>query len=173
MAIAITLKEYFANKDIHYDTIKHRRALTLLDSSRSAHLPAENVAKAVVLQSEDGDYLMASLPANSRLSLTDVNELTGKNYHLVNEHKLRDLFPDCSQGAIPAIGTPYNMTMLVDESLLSAESIYIESGDHTNLLKLSHQEYSNLVAKMSHGNIRGTNIGAPRFWERTGKKWQI
>ena len=173
MAIAITLKEYFANQDIHYETIKHRRALTLLDSSRAAHLPAENVAKAVILQSEDNDYLMASLPANSHLSLTDVNKLTGKNYHLVSEHELRDLFPDCSQGAIPAIGTPYKMAMLVDESLLSAESIYIESGDHIHLLKISHQEYSNLVAKMPHGKIRGANIGAPRIWERAGKKWQI
>lgn len=173
MAIAITLKEYFADKEIHYDTITHRKALTLLDSSRSAHLPAEKVAKAVVLQNEDGDYLMASLPANSRLSLTDVNALTGKHYDLVDEQKLQELFPDCAQGAIPAIGTPYMISMLVDESLLTSETVYIESGDHKNLLKLSHQEYSHLVAQMSHGNIRGTNIGSPRIWERTGRHWQI
>ena len=173
MAIAITLKEYLANEKIHYDTIKHHKALTLLDSARSAHLPAEKVAKAVVLQSEDGDYLMASLPANSHLSLTDVNALTGKHYDLVSEQKLRELFPDCSQGAIPAMGTPYKISMLVDESLLASETVYIESGDHENLLKLSHQEYSNLVAQMSHGNIRGAYIGAPRIWERTGRNWQI
>lgn len=173
MAIAITLEEYLSGKEIHYDTIKHHRALTLLDSSRSAHLPAEKVAKAVILQSEDGDYLMASLPANSHLSLTSVNELTGKHYELVNECKLQELFPDCSYGAIPAVGTPYKMNMLVDESLLTAETVYIESGDHENFLKLSHQEYSHLVAQMPHGNIRGANIGAPRIWERTGRNWQI
>lgn len=173
MAIAITLKEYLANEKIHYDTIKHRRALTLLDSSRSAHLPAEKVAKAVILQSEEGDYLMASLPANSRLSLTDVNELTGKHYDLVSEQKLQELFPDCSQGAVPAIGAPYKINMLIDESLLTSDTVYIESGDHKNLLKLSHLEYSNLVAQMSHGNIRGANIGAPRISERTGRNWQI
>lgn len=173
MAIAITLKEYFADENIHYDTITHRRALTLLDSSRSAHLPAEKVAKAVILQNEDGDYLMASLPANSRLSLTGVNALTGKHYDLVSEQKLQELFPDCSQGAIPAMGAPYKMNMLIDESLLTSESVYIESGDHKNLLKLSHQEYNHLVEPMSHGNIRGANIGAPRMWERTGRNWQI
>jgi Ala-tRNA(Pro) deacylase len=173
MAIAITLKEYFENEDIHYDTIKHRQALSSLDSSRSAHLPAEKMAKAVVLQNEEGDYLMASLPANCRVSLTDVNFITGKHYQLVSEQKLQELFPDCSQGAIPAIGTPYNMNMLVDESLLTTDSIYIESGDHQNLLKLNHQEYINLVAAMSHGNIKGANIGAPRIWERTGINWRI
>ncbi|HEY5716191.1 MAG TPA: YbaK/EbsC family protein [Psychromonas sp.] len=173
MAIAITLKEYFDHEKIHYDTIEHRKALTLFDSSRSAHLPAEKVAKAVVLQSDEGDYLMASLPANSRLSLTGVNNLTGKHYNLVSEQKLQELFPDCTQGAIPAMGIPYRMEMLVDESLLAAENVYIESGDHKNLLKLSQQEYNNLVAQMYHGNIRGANIGAPRFWERTGRKWQV
>jgi Ala-tRNA(Pro) deacylase len=173
MAIAITLKEYFENEDIHYDTIKHRRALSSLDSSRSAHLPADKMAKAVVLQNEEGDYLMASLPANCRVSLTDVNFITGKHYQLVNEQKLQELFPDCEQGAIPAMGVPYAMNMLIDESLLDADSIYIESGDHQNLLKLSHHEYTNLVASMSHGNIRGENIGAPRIWERTGINWRI
>jgi Ala-tRNA(Pro) deacylase len=79
MGIAITLKEYFNNAIIHYNTVKHRRALTLLNASCSAHLPAEEVAKAVVLQNKEGDYPMASVPANSRLSLTAVNNLTGKH----------------------------------------------------------------------------------------------
>jgi len=173
MAIAITLKEYFEHENIHYDTIKHRRTFTTLDSSRTAHLPAGNVAKAVVLESVTGDYLMASLPANSRVSLIDVNNLMGKYYSLVSEHKLRGLFPDCAKGAIPAMGTAYNMSMIVDDSLLTADSIYIESGDHQNFLKLSNNEYSDLVEEMSHGDIRGKNMGAPRIWERTNINWRI
>lgn len=171
MGIAITLKEYFTNEKIHYDTVKHRRALTLFNSSCSAHLPAEKVAKAVVLQNEEGDYLMASVPANSRLSLTGVDALTGKHYELVSEHKLRELFPDCSPGAIPAMGIPYKVKMLIDDSLLASETVYIESGDHQNLLKLTHQEYNNLVANMSHGNIRGVNVGAPRLREKKSHDW--
>lgn len=171
MAIAMTLKEYFSNEKIHYDMVKHRRALTLLDSSRSAHLPAEEVAKAVVLQNEDGDYLMASVPANSRLSLTNVNNITGKHYKLVSEHKLCELFSDCAQGAIPAMGTPYKVNMLIDDSLLASETVYIESGDHKNLLKLNHQEYKNLVAKMAHGNIRGADVGVPSLRERKSHDW--
>ncbi|ABM04545.1 YbaK/prolyl-tRNA synthetase associated region [Psychromonas ingrahamii 37] len=145
---------------------KHRRALTLLDSSRSAHLSAHEVTKVVVLQNEEGDYLMASVPANSRLSLIGVNNLTGKHYRLVSENKLQELFPDCSPGAIPAIGHPYKLKMLIDNSLLTSETVYIESGDHQNLLKLTHQEYNHLVAKMLHGNIRGTHVGAPHLRKR-------
>jgi Ala-tRNA(Pro) deacylase len=173
MGIAITLKEYFDNQNIHYDTVQHRRTSTALDSSRAAHIPAQEVAKAVVLQSDDGDYLMASVPADSHLSLRDVNEVTGKHYQLVSELQLQELFPDCSQGAIPAIGVPYNMEMLVDNSLLATDAIYIESGDHKNFLKLSSQEYCNLMSKMSHAEIRGSNIGSPRTWEKSGTYWDI
>ncbi len=71
------------------------------------------------------------------------------------------------------MGKPYNLKMLVDDSLLTAEDVYIESGDHKNLLKLEHHDYANLVAKMAHGNIKGSNLGAPRIWERTGRDWSI
>ena len=173
MAIAITLKEYFDKSKTQYDFIKHRSTAAALDSSRAAHLPAEKVSKAVMLESENGDYLMASLPANSRLSLTEVQSITGMHYKLVSEEKLQELFPDCEIGAIPAMGEPYNLKMLVDNSLLAVEDVYIESGDHENLLKLEHHDYANLVAKMAHGNIRGSNLGAPRIWERKGRDWSI
>lgn len=173
MAIAITLKEYFEHENIHYDTISHRKTLTSLDSSRSAHLPADNVAKAVVLESITGDFLMASLPANSRVSLTNINNLTDKYYYLASEKKLQELFPDCAKGAIPAMGSAYNMNMIVDDSLLTAESVYIESGDHEHFLRLDHQEYCELMENTSHGDIRGRNIGAPRLSERTDFDWHI
>ncbi len=173
MAVAITLEEYFTAEEIQYDIIKHRRALTLLDAARSAHLPAEQVAKAVILENGEGDYLMAVVPANSHLSLTAVNQLTGKHYQLLSEAKLQSLFPDCSQGAIPALGSPYQVNMLVDESLLTCESVYIECGDHESLLKLSNCEYAQLVAPMAHGDICGANIGAPSISERSGWHWQI
>ncbi|WP_299797200.1 aminoacyl-tRNA deacylase [uncultured Shewanella sp.] len=172
MAIAITLNEYLDNHNVHYENIGHRQTQTSLDSSRSAHLPAARVSKAVVLQDDDGEYLMASLPANKRLSLPEVGNLMGKNYHLVSERKLKELFPDCARGAIPAMGRAYHMPMLVDDSLLSAEPVYIESGDHENLLKLSSQDYAKLVSKVPHGNIQGANMGAPRLWERSSRdRW--
>ena len=71
------------------------------------------------------------------------------------------------------MGSAYDMSMIVDDSLLTADSVYIESGDHQNFLKLSNQEYSDLVEDMSHGDIRGKTMGAPRIWERTNINWRI
>lgn len=173
MAIAITLKEYFDNNHTQYNFITHRTTKTALDSSRTAHLPAEKVSKAVMLESKHGDYLMACVPANSRLSLSQVQQITGKSYELMAEDNLNELFPDCANGAIPALGKPYQIDMLIDDSLLASDDVYIESGDHRHLIAFKHHDYANLVEQARHGNIRGNNVGAPRIWERTNLDWSI
>lgn len=172
MAIAITLNEYLTNNHINYDLISHRHTDSSLDSSRSAHIPSRQLAKAVVLQNEDGDYLMASLSAGNRLSLGRVAELTGKDYRLVSQRKLLELFPDCDKGAVPGIGKAYHMDMLVDDELLDMDPVYIESGDHQHLLKLDHRQYSAILSAMRHGQISGSAIGYPKLAEQADTEWQ-
>ena len=171
MAISITLNEYLSQHNIDYELIKHRHTTSSLASSNSAHLPTSQVAKAVILQNKDGEYLMATLPANHRLSINDVNATMGKEYHLVNEWQLHELFPDCEQGAIPAVGNAYKMKMMVDDALLNAEQIYIEGGDHRYLVKIDHKQYKQMMSAMPHGNICGRDIGTPMFAESLSSKW--
>ncbi|MCW8994177.1 MAG: YbaK/EbsC family protein [Psychromonas sp.] len=171
MAISITLNEYLSQHHINYELVKHRRTTSSLDSSFSAHLPTTQVAKAVILQSKDGEYLMATLPAGHRLSISDVNNLMGKEYQLVNEWSLHELFPDCEQGAIPGIGDAYNMKMMIDDTLLDAEQIYIEAGDHRYLVKIDSNQYKKMMSAIPHAKICGQAIGTPDFVESLSSKW--
>jgi len=80
MAIAITLEEFFAKENVNYEVIKHRPTATALDSSVSAKLPPEQVAKAVILEDSDGGFLMASVPAKYLIkSLLQAIKLSGIN----------------------------------------------------------------------------------------------
>ncbi len=171
MAISITLNEYLCEHNINYELLKHRHTTSSLASANSAHLPTFQVAKAVILQSKDGEYLMATLPAGHRLSVSDVNKVMGKEYQLLNEWQLPKLFPDCEQGAIPGIGAAYKMKMLVDDALLNAEQVYIEGGDHRYLLKINHKQFMKMIASMPHGSICGRAIGTPLFGESLSSKW--
>lgn len=170
MAISITLNEYLSQHDIDYELIRHRRTSSALDSSLSAHLPTTQVAKAVILQSREGEYLMATLPADHQLSIDDVNTTMGKEYQLVNEWQLDKLFPDCKRGAIPGIGNAYKMKMMVDNALLKAEQVYIEGGDHRYLVKIDHKQYTEMVSLMPHANICGQAVDAPEFVENLSSK---
>lgn len=171
MAISITLNEYLSQHNIDYELIKHRRTTSSLDSSFSANLPTTQVAKAVILQNKEGEYLMATLPVNHQLSITDVNTTMGKEYHLVNEWQLDELFPDCKRGAIPAVGNAYKMKMMIDNALLNAEQVYIEGGDHRYLVKIDHKQYTEMVSLMPHANISGQPAGTAEFVESLSSRW--
>ncbi|OUS27170.1 deacylase [Thalassotalea sp. 42_200_T64] len=172
MAVAITLNQFFTKQHIDYELIKHRPTETALDSSKSARLPPEQVAKAVILEDTDGNLLMASVPARRRVSINRLNTLTDNQYKLVSEIRLIELFPDCKKGAIPGVGNAYNLKMMVDDELLSSPYVYIEAGDHQHMVKINGNEYRQLVANMPHGEIHGGQLGFRHFRERKPSwKW--
>jgi Ala-tRNA(Pro) deacylase len=173
MAIAITFEQFLCEKHVNYEVVTHNPTQSSYDSSCSAHLPNSQVAKAIVLETDNGEYLMATLSVAHRVSLEQVKALTGKEYHLVNEARLSDLFPDCQQGAIPAIGQAYHLDMMVDDALLNVEEVYIEAGDHEHLLKISHQQYCDMLASMPHGDICGSVIGIPRNSDVFSSEWYM
>jgi Ala-tRNA(Pro) deacylase len=55
-----------------YDIIPHPHSATSLESARTAGVPAERVAKSVMLDDRHGNYIMAVLPANRHLDMTKV-----------------------------------------------------------------------------------------------------
>ncbi len=173
MAIAMSFNEYLNEHDVDYQLVKHRATRSSLDSSCSAHLPTSQVAKAVVLQSTDGEYLMATLSVGHRLNISQLHQLTGKQYHLLSEIRLRDIFTDCQQGAIPSIGSAYKIKMIVDDALLNAEHVYIEAGDHRHLVKINHQQYAKLMSSIPHGDISGRVIGSPKWVEHLSSAWTL
>ena len=73
MAIAITLKSYLEGHNVDYDTVEHPHTESAVDSAKSAHVPAHQMAKAVVLEDNAG-YIVSVLPSNNRLNLGWVNE---------------------------------------------------------------------------------------------------
>jgi Ala-tRNA(Pro) deacylase len=171
MAIAITLNDYLAKHHVCYDVIGHKQTASSLDTSATAHVPTHQLAKAVVLQSDEGDYLMACVPSNNRLSLDGVSKRMGRHYRLVPERELPELFPDCEPGAVPGIGAAYGLEMMVDDELLDSDSVFIEGGDHCHLLKIDHHQFVEMLQDMPHGNICGDPIGQPRRGEHLVHDW--
>ena len=170
MAISITLSEYLSQHDINFELIQHRHTQSSLDSSCSAHLSSAQVAKGVILKNQDDEYLMATRAADHRLAINEVNTVMGKEYQLVPEARLRDIFPDCAQGAIPGIGAAFAIPNIIDDALLKHQQIYFEGGDHHILIRLEHHQYAKLVGCMPHGKICGTTIGIPKETEHFSKE---
>ena len=152
MAIAITLKSYLEGHNIHYDTVEHSHTASAIDSAKSAHVPAHQLAKAVVLEDDNG-YIVSVLPSSNRLNLDWVNEELQRDLKLATEPVLKRLFEDCDTGAVPALSNAYGLKVIWDDQLKHASDIYIEAGDHEHLIHLKGEDFLQLMAKLPHSVI--------------------
>ncbi len=139
------LTNFLDDQHIKYVTIQHSKAFTAQEVAASAHIPGKELAKTVIVII-DGEIAMAVLPASYRINLGRLKEASSaKQVQLASEEDFKDLFPGCETGAMPPFGNLYDMDVYVEESLMEDEEIAFNAGSHTELLKLSYQDFERLV----------------------------
>jgi Ala-tRNA(Pro) deacylase len=152
MSIAPTLRRYLANENIQYEEIRHELSMTSARTAAASHIPGDRLAKGVVLRRNDG-YMLAVMPASHHLRLTELRAQLGDNVDMANEGEINQLFRDCANGAVPAVGKCYGLNIIVDESIEAQPEVYMEAGDHETLLHLSHAQFARLTANALHGHF--------------------
>ncbi|OMH32756.1 aminoacyl-tRNA deacylase [Motiliproteus sp. MSK22-1] len=153
MAISITLNDYLSNTHVDYDILKHKHTTNAFDTAYKSQISMANLAKAVVLQDADGEYLMAVLPSQNKLKLKWISRQLHRRFNLAPEQDLKSIFQDCDLGAIPAVGNAYKMKTICDEQLLESSCVYIEGGDHQALIKLKQDQFAQLMKDVPHHKI--------------------
>jgi len=139
------LKAFLDNEKIKYVSIVHSPAYTAQEVAASAHITGKELAKTVIVQL-DGEMAMAVLPANRKIILQDLREVTGADQvKFVPEEKFKQLFPDCDTGAMPPFGNLYGMEVFVAASLTENETIAFNAGSHTEVIKLAFKDFERLV----------------------------
>src|SRR5512140_1394906 len=130
------LKEFLDKERIKYVSIVHSPAYTAQEVAASAHIPGTELAKTVIVEL-DGEMAMAVLPANRKIVLQDLREVTGcEEVEFASEDEFRQRFPDCETGAMPPFGNLYGMDVYVAESLIDNEEIAFNAGSHTEIIRL-------------------------------------
>ncbi|ACL72207.1 YbaK/prolyl-tRNA synthetase associated region [Thioalkalivibrio sulfidiphilus HL-EbGr7] len=152
MSLSQTLKTYLDSQGIPYQVIHHDPTPSANRSAEAAHIPGDKLVKAVVLE-DNGQYILAALPATRRLKLGRLHHTLGEHVGLATEAEVERLFGDCAQGAVPALGSAYGLETLVDDSLNDQDEVYIEGGDHESLVCLSGSAFMGLLGPARHGNF--------------------
>lgn len=154
MHVADRLKHYLDDHHVACDLVPHPRTLTAMQSAHAAHVPSECMAKAVVVHHELG-YVLAVVPSTHRVELGTLQDVLDRRLGLATEDEVSSLFKDCEVGAVPAIGTPYGVPMVLDDALDGARDIWFEGGDHETLVHMSGEAFRQLTrdakrARFSH-----------------------
>jgi len=139
------LKEFLDANGVKYVSIIHSAAYTAQEVAASAHVPGKALAKVVIVEL-DGQMAMAVLPANRRIVLQDLREVTGcDQVKFASEEAFRQRFPDCEVGAMPPFGNLYGMEVYVADSLSQNEEIAFNAGSHVEVIKLAYKDFERLV----------------------------
>ncbi|WP_018939191.1 MULTISPECIES: aminoacyl-tRNA deacylase [unclassified Thioalkalivibrio] len=152
MSIARTLNNFMDEHAVTYQLVHHPHSESASRTAEAAHVPGDAVAKAVLLV-EDGQYLLAVVPATRRVKLGQLHRLLGEHVGLATGGEVASVFADCERGAIPALGPAYGLATLVDESLLEQPHVYFEAGDHESLVQLREADFVYLLGEARHGQF--------------------
>lgn len=152
MSVSTSVHEHLNRKGVIYDLLNHPYSSSSLESARLARISPDQVAKGVL--THDGEnYLLCVIPSNHRLSISWLNRSMNGNFKLVSEHRLGEFFDDCEIGAIPALGHVYGLHVIWDVALVDRDDLYIESGDHENLIHVSKGGFMELMGGQEHMTI--------------------
>lgn len=139
------LKQYLEENDVHYVTLSHSLAYTAQEIAALTHIKGKYLAKTVMVKL-DGGMAMAVLPASFHVDLDLLSKATGaRRVELAGEEDFKGLFPQCEVGAMPPFGNLWGMDVYVDRRLTEDEEIAFTAGTHTELVRLSYEDFARLV----------------------------
>jgi len=150
MTTALTLEQYLDRNGIAYDVLSHAPTMSSLRTAEASRVPANDLAKAVVLKGDRG-YLLAVLPASQRLEWKALGKWFSQNLALATEDEIEWMFPDCAPGGVAQIGQAYGMESIVDDSITEQADIYFEGGDHATLVHMAGPAFCKLMAHAKYG----------------------
>lgn len=139
------LKEFLDQQGVKYVTISHSPAYTAQEVAESVHIKGRDFAKTVIVDL-DGQLAMAVLPADRKIVLQDLREVTGSDrVKFASEEQFKAKFPECDTGAMPPFGNLFGMEVYVAESLAAEDEIAFNAGSHTEVMKLAFSDFDRLV----------------------------
>ena len=84
MSIAPKLRHYLDEIKAEYDLVEHQPTKSSLETATASSIPPEQVVKAVLLDTAD-DRLLAVLPSDSRIDLSELGSELGRKPRLADE----------------------------------------------------------------------------------------
>lgn len=145
MSIVNKVSAYLDKNHIQYQVLEHAPSHNSVSSAITANIPVAQLVKGVMLEDHDGKKLMAILPATHKVNLISLNEKLNRQFHLMKEAEIFGLFNDCDHGAVPPLAEAYNMDLVYDVCLMQQPYLYLEAGDHKSLIKLTRDEFGQLM----------------------------
>jgi Ala-tRNA(Pro) deacylase len=144
MSISTRLKTLLDQNKIPYSVMTHQTAYTAQRTAATMQISAKELAKTVVVLAGE-EMILAVLPGQRHVKLHKLGAELKKPVRLASEQEFITRFPDCEVGAMPPIGSVYNLPVYVDESLADDQEIVFNAGTHHDAIRMRYEDFVCLV----------------------------
>ena len=134
------IRNYLEDHAVPFRASEHRYGVTAQQTAEEAHVKGKRFGKTVVLE-QDGQYILAVIPATEHLDLGALREQLGPNVRLASEAEMRRLFPICEEGAMPPLGGLFGLPVVADACLERQPTITVNGGTHTDVIELRWEDF--------------------------------
>lgn len=139
------LKDFLDSHHVKYAAMTHSPAFTAQEIAAAAHVSGKQIAKTVIVK-VDNELAMVVLSAHDHINFATLKEVTGAaSVDLATEAEFKTKFPECEVGAMPPFGNLYEMPVFVASTLTGFDQILFNGGSHSELVKMSYQDFERLV----------------------------
>lgn len=156
MNIPTTVRNYLARKGGQYKVHAATAGLPLADAVRAARVPVQKLVRSTVLK-DGSSYLMAIYPATQRLELAVLNGNSRRNFAPCSNEELATLLADCEAAALPPLGEPYGLKLIVDRAVDELDEVFFTPGIGHLFVRAQQVDFTRLTG----GALRGHRISSP------------
>jgi Ala-tRNA(Pro) deacylase len=140
----MSIRDFLQGRHVWFETLLHAPASSATKLAQAIHVPGRFVAKGVLVNVESS-FLLAVLPATSRIDLVRLSQLLqGREVRIATEDQVESIFGDCERGACPPFGRLYGLRTLVDASLSGGSEIVFVGNTRHEGLRMRYRDYEAL-----------------------------
>jgi Ala-tRNA(Pro) deacylase len=136
---------YLDEHRIPYEMLHHRRDYSAQKTAADTHTPGKAFAKTVILI-VDARFCMFVLPASRKIDLEKVKqELHAQEVRLAAESEFSTICTGCEVGAMPPLGTLYQLPVYISHDLTEDPLITFNAGTHEEVVRMRYSDYAELI----------------------------
>lgn len=135
-----TVTDHLEHLGIRFQVLPHARATSAMGEALALGVSADEVAKAVLLDVDDG-HALAIVPASRRVDVDLVREALGQDHvHLASEDEVAHDYPEYELGALPPLPTLLHVPVVIDPTLVAHRRITFAAGTQRESIQADSDE---------------------------------
>ncbi len=144
MPIPGSVKRLLKAQRVSYATTDTPDTIVDHPARYNQHLQQLSAATSVILEDQEGQ-LQALFSADCMLDLNKLNEALGRSLKAVSKQSLSELYERHQLDSLPALPKITGLPTVVDQNILSNDSITLESGGRDQLLQLDREQFKRIL----------------------------